>query len=126
MTDFLPEDLLTSTDDGEYEPRRLLDSIAAEFDGKTGGSLLGEVNTRYPQSQTVEHQFYLVTPIPRYSYLLFSVTHGIDGYPVTIDGPGQGQQQVCEDRAELEAALQTTFKEQRVRKLVNQLVRSAS
>src|SRR5690606_13696383 len=37
MTDFLPEDLLTSTDDGEYEPRRLLDSIAAEVMARPAG-----------------------------------------------------------------------------------------
>lgn len=127
MSDFLPNDLLSSDRTDEYEARRLLDEIAEELAEKTDQQLVGEVRTRYPQSQTVEHEFYLVVPASRhYSYRLFAATHGIDEYPVTILGPGQGEQHGCDDSSALRATLRDIFGSGRTRKIVNQLIQSAS
>lgn len=126
MSDFLPNDLLSSDSSDEYEARRLLDEIAEELAEKTNQRLIGEVHTRYPQSQAVEHQFYVVVPTPRYSYLLFSATHGIDEYPVTIRGPGQGEHRSCDDSGALKQALRDTFSAAPTRRIINQLIHSAS
>jgi hypothetical protein len=127
MTNFLPNDVLDKADDGDYEPRHLLDQVAAEVLEKTDNQLYGEVRTRYPYGQKVEHQFYFVAgAAQRYSYLLFSVSHTIDEYPLTIDGPGQGERHECSNRAEFESVLRTIFHSSRTHKLINQLVKSIS
>jgi hypothetical protein len=93
---------------------------------KTDNQLYGEVRTRYPQSQLVEHQFYFITRMRPYSYLLFSVKHTIDEYPLTVIGPGQGEQHECNDRDQFESVLRDIFGSSRTRKLINQLVKSVS
>lgn len=125
MTDLVPADLISPDIDTEYEPRRLLDELAEELASKTGGQIMGEVQTLDHPDQRVRHAFLLRTG-SGYGYVLFSVVHGIDEYPLVVNGPGQMEEHQCSDRQQFEARLKQIFGDPRTRKLINQLVRAAS
>jgi hypothetical protein len=126
MTDLIPDDLLEPSHDSDYDARRLLEEAAEQLTKKTSGLVEGRVHTEYPRGETIDHQFLLVDMVRSYRYHLFSVTHGIDEYPLTIVGPGQGERQTCDSAGDFERALRDIFKALRTRKLINQLIKSAS
>lgn len=87
--DFWP-DVLRLPD--QRAPVTILREQAGALYRKTKGLLEGEVRTlaRFDQ---FEHSFYVVAPaLDRYGYELFSVSHGVDLYPVSVkSGPDQGR-----------------------------------
>lgn len=122
MTNLVPDDLLSSPSDSTYEPRRVLDEVAAELVRKTGGSVGGEVRTDYPYGDKVQHRFSLCAIRTNYKYNLFEVEHQIDEYPVTLVGPGQSDvQHLIKNRGELEQAIARIFAAPGTRKLIYQL-----
>ncbi len=124
MTNLVPDDLLSSPDDSTYEPRHVLDELAAELAAKTDQRVLGEVRTDYPRAEVVRHQFSLRSLATNYRYDLFDVYHGIHEYPVRLRGPVQidGPSEIA-NREQFERALAHIFAAPATRKLIKQLAR---
>jgi hypothetical protein len=69
-------------------PVAILREQAAALGNKTGHLLEGRVKTTKDEAGKLMHSFYVVAPtLDNYSYRLFSIIHGADIYPVTVQHP---------------------------------------
>lgn len=86
MNDLWPDDIAVST---LRAPLTILKEQAAFLGSKTKNLIIAKVEKQESDlydEESIEHAFYVVTPaLGNYRYKLFSISHSIELYPVTIN-----------------------------------------
>jgi hypothetical protein len=100
-------------------PLVILKEQATGLGARTKQRVLGEVATVHT-STGFSHTFYLLAPfLDEYRYRLFSVSHDILMYPLTIDS---GKLYRCQDQDEFMRALAGIFSDEKTRRVISALL----
>lgn len=120
IPDLWPKSFGTAT---ELTPTAILKMQASKLAEKTGGIVLGEVQSS-GQGETLRTDFNLIAPaLSNYRYRLFSIVHPLENYPVEISGaPGQDAPVGARDEPEFLNGLSDILNSERTRRIIQSLI----
>ena len=115
-----PTDLSTTEPSGVL-PITILREQAIFFTESTTGILTAQVVTSKDVNSNFSHNFYIIAPaLANYKYLLLTVKHGIDLYPINTVGVGRAYG--APNETQFKENLKEIFALEQTRKIVNSLL----
>jgi len=123
-TDFWPSDL---TSEPLNSPVAILREQAGLLGSKTQYKVSAKVSTQTDPYGRFYHVFYLVVPeLEDYQYLLFSISHGVELYPLEIKSevlePKNGPQVEVENEQEFLEKIKQVLSAEKTKKVIRSLL----